>query len=62
MRLETADNALIGPSIKLMGEGVKKRNPIVQYQYLRFRAEVDWIEIKICTLKPSNFNIVRTRL
>jgi len=62
MKLETADNALIAPSIKLMGEGVKKRNPIMEYQNLSFRAEVDWIEIKIYTQKPSNFHTVRTRL
>jgi hypothetical protein len=62
MRLHTEKRALIEPSIKLLVDGIKKRNPIAQYQYLRFRAEVDWIEIKICTQKPSNFHTVRTRL
>ncbi len=53
---------MIEPAIKYLGDGASKRNPTPDYHLFSFRAEVDWVEIKIRTQKPTNFHTVRTRL
>lgn len=50
------------PAMTFLGGERAKRNPIEEYQDYRFRAEIDWIGVKIRTLKSTNFQTVRNRL
>ena len=50
------------PAMTFSGGEKAKRHPIEEYRDFTFRAEIDWIGIKIRTLKPTNFHTVRNRL
>lgn len=62
MRLHTTHKTHAAPLIECGSCGPYRRNPISEYRDYSFRAEIDWIELKIRTLKPTNFQTVRNRL
>lgn len=61
-RTRTSGSLISAPHIDALGEGIRKRKVIKEYAGYRFRAEIDWIELKIRTKKPTNFHTVRKRL
>lgn len=61
-RTRTSGSLISAPHIDALGAGIRKRKVSKEYADFRFRAEIDWIELKIRTKKPTNFHTVRKRL